>query len=116
MLAYVVKVALTSVLVVAISEVSKRSTLLGALLASLPLTSLLAIVWLWHDTRDAARVAELTSDIFWLVLPSLLFFVVLPSMLRGGFQFWPSLAAASAATVAAYLLALRVLASGSAAG
>ena len=68
---YVVKIVLTSMLVVAISETAKRSSLAGAILASLPLTSLLAFVWLYVDTGDTQKVASLATGIFWLVLPSL---------------------------------------------
>ena len=62
---------MTAVLVVAISEVAKRSSLLGAVLASIPLTSVLAMIWLYADTGDAEKVADLATGIFWLVLPSL---------------------------------------------
>ena len=82
MLAVTIKIVVTAVLVVAISEVAKRSTLLGAVLASLPLTSLLAMIWLYADTGDAQQVADLASGIFWLVLPSLVLFVALPLLLR----------------------------------
>ncbi|MGD9784328.1 MAG: DUF3147 family protein [Hyphomicrobiaceae bacterium] len=98
-----VKALITTVLVIAITEAAKRSTLFGALVASLPLTSLIAIVWLWGDTGDARRIADLSSQIFWLVLPSLVLFVALPLLLRAGVQFWPSMAIASGLTVAAYL-------------
>ncbi len=94
---------------VAISELAKRSTVLGAVLASLPLTSLLAIVWLYGETRDTARVADLASSILWLVLPSLVFFLVLPVLLRRGLAFAPSLAAATALTAVSYCLMLVLL-------
>ena len=97
-----VKVLVTAVVVVAISELAKRSSLWGALLASLPLTSVLAFVWLYLDTRDSTRVADLAQGIFWLVLPSLLLFLILPWLLRAGWTFWPSLVVASAATAASY--------------
>lgn len=61
------KLSLTAVVVVAISEIAKRSSLWAAVLASLPLTSLLAFVWLYIDTRSVERVASLSSGIFWLV-------------------------------------------------
>jgi hypothetical protein len=100
---YVVKVVLTAAVVVAVSEVAKRSTFWSAALASLPLTSLLAFVWLYLDTNDPARVAALSHSIFWLVLPSLTLFVVLPALLRSGVAFWLSLAVACVATAIAYL-------------
>ncbi len=110
MLEYAVKVLITALLVVAISEVSKHSSLFAALLASLPLTSLLAIIWLWHDTHDSVRITSLATGIFWLVLPSLVFFVALPWLLRAGWSFWPSLAAAAGLTAAAYFVMVRILA------
>ena len=84
---YLIKVLLTALLVVAIAEIAKRSTLMGAVLASLPLTSILAIVWLYTDTGDVARVAELAGSVFWLVLPSLALFMVLPAALKAGWSF-----------------------------
>lgn len=109
MFAALLKVAITAIVVVAISEVAKRSSLLGAVLASIPLTSVLAMIWLYADTGDTAKIAELSTDIFWLVLPSLVLFVALPLLLRAGWGFVPSLAAACALTVAAYLLMLAIL-------
>lgn len=96
------KVLITAILVVAISEIGKRSTFAGALLASLPLTSLLALVWLYRDTGDALQAAQLARGIFWLVLPSLLFFLVFPLGVKAGWGFWPSLGAGTACTVCAY--------------
>jgi len=103
-----IKVLITALLVVAIFEVAKRSSLLGALIASLPLTSLLAIIWLWHDTNDSERVAALTQGIFWLVLPSLVFFAALPVLLRAGWTFWPSLAISAGLTTSAYFVMVRI--------
>lgn len=108
---YLIKILLTALLVVAIAEFSKRSTFVGAMMASLPLTSLLAIVWLYTDTGDVARVADLSRGIFWLVLPSLSLFLVLPAAIKAGWSFWPSLAAGCAASTimyAAVLWALRM--------
>jgi cobalamin synthase len=103
------KFGISAGLIVGVSEIAKRSTLWGAVLASIPLVSVLAMIWLYAETRDAARVAALSTDIFWLVLPSLALFLVLPLLLRAGWPFWPALATAVAATVAAYALMLRVL-------
>jgi hypothetical protein len=102
MLTLIVKFALTALIVVAISELGKRSTLAGALLASLPLTSLLALIWLYRDTADAMQAADLARGIFWLVLPSLAFFIVFPAAVRAGSTFWMSMGAGIAATLVAY--------------
>jgi hypothetical protein len=108
-LATAIKIAATAIMVVAISEVAKRSSLFGAVLASIPLTSVLAMIWLYADTGDPEKVAELASGIFWLVLPSLVLFIALPLLIRAGWGFAPSLVAASALTVACYFLMLAIL-------
>lgn len=109
MLYVTLKVLLTSVLVVAVSEAAKRSTLFGAIIASIPLTSVLAMIWLYVDTGDTEKIARLSTGIFWLVLPSLVLFVSLPVLLRSGVDFYASLTASIALTVAAYFAMLYTL-------
>ena len=99
---YLIKVALTAGLIVAVSEVSKRNTLFGGLLASLPLVSLLAMIWLYFDTRDATKVAALSTNIFWLVLPSLVFFLALPPLLKLKLNVYLSFALATALMLVGY--------------
>lgn len=109
MLYATIKVLLTSVLVVAVSETAKRSALFGALIASIPLTSVLAMIWLYVDTGDTEKIARLSTGIFWLVLPSLVLLITLPVLLRAGLDFYPSLAASIVMTVGAYAVMLYVL-------
>lgn len=90
MWAYTFKVIISAVVLVAVAEIGKRSSLWGAALASLPLTSLLAFVWLYIDTSDIQKVSALSHGIFWLVLPSLVLFIALPLLLRSGVGFWCS--------------------------
>jgi hypothetical protein len=106
---YFFRVAITSVIIVAVAEIAKRNTLWAALVASLPLTSLLAFAWLYADTRDIERIAALSQAIFWLVLPSLALFLILPFLLRLGWGFLTSLGVSGAATVAIYLIMLWLL-------
>ena len=107
---YALKIGLSALILVAIAEIAKRSSFWAAALASLPLTSLLALIWLYVDTGDTQKIAALSSGIFWLVLPSLLLFVLLPLLLRNGVGFWVSLALSSAATALAYIGMIRLLA------
>lgn len=105
-----VKILLSALLIYGISEPAKRSSVLGAVTASLPLISILAMIWLWHDTHDAVRVARLSHGVFWLVLPSLVFFMLLPPLLlRWHLAFWLALGIASAATIVSYLALFAVL-------
>lgn len=107
---YLIKVLLTAILVVAVSETAKRSSALGAIIASLPLTSVLAFIWLYAETGDAAKVGALAGNIFWYVLPSLVLFIALPVLIGRGYGFWPSLGAGCGLTFAAYLAMAAVLA------
>jgi hypothetical protein len=103
------KLVLSAAIIAAVSEIARRSTLVGALVASLPLTSVLAMIWLYHETGDASRVADLSREIFWLVLPSLLLFVTLPWLLKRGWTFYMALAVAIGCTTAGYGLMSVVL-------
>lgn len=109
MLYYTLKVLVSALLIVAITEIAKRSSGFAALVASLPLTSLLAFIWLHVEGAPAGEIAGLSSQIFWLVLPSLALFVLLPLLLRQGLGFWLSLGLASAATIVCYLALLPLL-------
>lgn len=107
---YTIKVMLSAGVIVAVAEIAKRSSFWAAALASLPLTSVLAFVWLYLETGDVQKITTLSQGIFWLVIPSLLLFVLLPVMLRAGWDFWVSLAAASCATALGYLCMVWILA------
>jgi hypothetical protein len=102
MLYFIIKTALSGLIVAAVSEIARRSPGWGGLLASLPLTSLLAMVWLWRDSHDGERVAELAGSAFWFILPSLPLFLVLPWLLRSGVPFWVSMATVIIGTLALY--------------
>lgn len=106
---YVIKILLTASVIVAISEIAQRNAFWAAVLASLPLTSLLAFVWIHFETGDVKRIAVLSHDIFWLVLPSLLLFILLPMLLRLEWNFWLSLAVSCAATAFAYYVMIKLL-------
>jgi hypothetical protein len=101
------KAALSGLVIAAASEVARRWSIAGAILISLPLTSILAMIWLYRDTADTREVADLSWSILLVVFPSLVFFVVLPLTLRIG-GFWPALLIASAATAISYALWLWV--------
>jgi hypothetical protein len=102
---YIAKIAITTILIVAISEVAKRSSLVGALLASIPLVSVLAMIWLYVDTK----VSALATSVFWLVLPSLVLFISLPLLLKQGLHFYPSIGLSIGFTSGAYWLMVVTL-------
>ena len=106
---FLAKVLISSLVIAMASELAKRSTLWAALLASLPLTSLLVILWLYRDTHDSQKVIDLSVGIFWAVLPSLIFFLVLPLALKGGLRFTTAMLLSCAVMILSYLLYVAVL-------
>ena len=104
MLYLFIKAAISGALVAAVSEIARRYPGWGGLVASLPLTSLLAMTWLWRDTGDAERVAELSASTIWFIVPSVPLFIALPLLLRSGLGFWVSMAIVVVATLALYAL------------
>ena len=104
MLYFIIKAAVSGLIVAAVSEIARRHPGWGGLVASLPLTSLLAMLWLWRDSGDTARVADLAMGTFWFILPSLPLFLLLPAMIRSGLGFWLSMAIGVAVTLALYAL------------
>ena len=105
-----VKIVITTAIIVLVSEVARRSTLLGALIISIPTVSILSMTWLYVEKRDTAAVAQLATSTMWLVFPSLVLLIVLPLLLRRHVGFALSMTIACGATIACYfamILALR---------
>lgn len=100
----VAKALLSGVLIVAIAELGKRLPALAALVASLPLVSVLGMILLWHARPDAENMAIHAESTFWYVLPSLPMFLLMPWLLRHGSGFWTALLAGCLLSVALYLL------------
>lgn len=109
MIYYITKIAITTILIVAISEIAKRSSFVGALLASVPLVSVLAMLWLYVDTKDIEKVSALSISIFWLVLPSLVLFVTLPLLIKQGLGFYLSIGISIGITAGCYYLMVSFL-------
>tara|TARA_Y100000590_G_scaffold438177_1_gene560666 strand:- start:2783 stop:3133 length:351 start_codon:yes stop_codon:yes gene_type:complete len=109
MLYYIIKIIISSFLIVLISEISKRNSFIGGLLASMPLISILAFIWLYIDTQDSEKVIALAYSIFWLVLPSLALFIMLPFLLKFGINFYISILISIGVTMICYWLMLVLL-------
>jgi len=97
-----IKAAISGVIVAIVSETARRSPGLGALIVSLPLVSILGMIWLWRDTHDPQRMAAHVGATFWYVLPSMPMFLLMPALIRRGVGFWPSLAAGCVLTIGCY--------------
>jgi len=108
MVQFIVKTFVSAIIIAIISTVSKKYPGIGGLITSIPLTSLLAMIWLYQETQDAQKVINLSNSIFWMILPTLVFFIVLPIFLRN-FSFYPALIYSTITLFFTYLIYLQVL-------
>ena len=106
---YAIKVIISSALIVLISEVAKRNGIMAGLFASVPLVSFLAIIWLYIETKDINKIAQLSTDIFWLVLPSLSFFIVFPYLLKKNILFGWAMLLSTGIMIILYLCLILIL-------
>jgi hypothetical protein len=104
----IIKAAISGILIALASEVARKFPGFGALIASLPLVSVIGMIWLWRDTHDPVRLADHAQATLWFVAPSLPMFVLIPVLLCRGAGFWPALALGCALTVVLYLLVVLV--------
>lgn len=103
MIYFILKAVLSGLLIAAVSTIARRSPSVGALVASLPLISVLGMIWLWRDTHDRARMAAHVGATFWYVVPSLPMFLLIPALLRAGMPFYLALLLGCLLTVVLYL-------------
>ena len=106
--ALVARALLAGAMIAAISEIGRRLPATAAVVASLPLVSVLGMIFLWHQRPDAENMAVHSAATFWYVLPSLPMFLAIPALLRAGVNFWVALLAGCVLTVLLYLAMMQV--------
>jgi hypothetical protein len=100
----VLKAAISGILIAVASTLAKKYPGFGALIASLPLISVLGMIWLWEEKPDIGNMAAHAQATFWYVLPSLPMFLVVPALLRNGLTFYPALVIGCVLTIVLYAL------------
>ena len=104
----IIKTIVTALVIVAISEIARRSSLFAGILASIPLTSILAMTWLYFDTRNVKSVIELSNSVLLLIPPSIIFFLTFPFLLKK-IDFLISLAISILLTAITYWIYISLL-------
>ncbi len=105
----ILKLIISSVIITLVSEISKKSSFFGGIIASIPLISILSIIWLYIDSKDVEQIKNLSTSIFWMVIPSLILFLSLPILINIGLNFWFSLIIATILTITFYILTIFIL-------
>ena len=108
--AFITGALLSGLIVALIALIGRKAPAAAALVASLPLISILGMIWLWRDTGDSVMLANHAEATFWYVLPSLPMFLLIPWMLRSGFSFWLALGAGIVMTFLLYLATIGIAA------
>ena len=109
MIYILIKTLITAAVVVAVSEIARRSSLFAGLIASIPLVSFLAIIWLYWETKNSQKIVDLSYSIILMIIPSLTFFIVLPFVMKLQYSFVTSMIVATVSTIIAYWLFIVLL-------
>ncbi|MDA0766833.1 MAG: DUF3147 family protein [Verrucomicrobia bacterium] len=103
------KLFLSALVIVLVTKVQVFNDRLSALLIALPLTSLLAMLWMRAEKQSSERIANHAEGTFWFVLPTLPMFLVLPWMLRQGWGFGISLTLNCLMTIGLFFALVAIL-------
>jgi hypothetical protein len=108
--AFAIRAILSGIIIALIAVIGRKAPAVGALIASLPLISVIGMIWLWRDTADPLLIANHAQATFWYVLPSLPMFLLMPWLLRAGFGFWVALLSGIVVTIILYLATIMIAA------
>jgi len=84
---FLFKLLFTAIIIVIISEIAKHYDRLAALVASLPLVTLITLFWLYYENQPEEKIANHAYYTFWYVIPTLPMFVFFPWAIKV-FGFW----------------------------
>ena len=109
MLYFFFKTAITAMTVVLISEIAKRSSMLAGLIVSIPLTTFLAMIWLYWESQETQKIIDLSHSTLLMIIPSCTFFIFLPTLLKFDFHFSLALFVSILLTASCYYLFISIL-------
>jgi hypothetical protein len=107
---YLVKTLIAALVIVAVGEISKRSSALAAFLLALPIVSITAFVWIYFESKDKLKIADISYETFWYVIPTLPMFLLLSWMLKNDYNFFLSLVICCALTAILFAITQYLLA------
>ena len=109
MIQAIIKIMVSSGIIVIVSEIAKKNSFFAGLIASIPLVSILSMLWLYFETEDIEKIKNLSNSILWMVIPSLTLFLSLPVLINIGFNFYISLIISIIITIGCYSVTLLIL-------
>ncbi len=109
LLQFLAKTIISALIIATVSVVSKKVPLIGAIIISLPITSILALIWLYVDTKDSGQIVQLSNSITLMLVPSFIFFIALSILLKNNMSFPWALVISCGVMIIAYSLYTFVL-------
>ena len=109
MIYFLTKTILTATIIIIVSEIAKRSSLLAAIIISIPLTSLMTFIWVYWESKDTEKIIDLSNNTMIMIIPSFAFFIILPIMLKFKFNFSISIIISILSTSIAYYIFIYLL-------
>ena len=109
MLYFITKIFVTAVVVVLVAEIAKRSSFLAGIIISIPLTTFLALIWLYWETKDIQKLIDLSNSTLLMIIPSCTFFIFFPILLKLNLPFIFSLFTSVLLTAACYFIFVLIL-------
>ena len=106
---YFINIFISSGIILLVSEIAKKDNLIGGLIASIPIVSVLSLIWLYVDTNDIDKVKGLANGILWMVVPSMSLLIVLPILINYGIKFYLSLTISGLVTMVCYLVTISLI-------
>lgn len=106
---YAIKTLISAFIIVLVGEASKRSHALAVLLLALPIVSVISFVWLYVETGDKVKIADLSYETFWYVLPTLPMFLLLSYLLRRDLNLYAALGICAIVTATLFAVTQGVL-------
>ena len=85
---FVIKIIISALIIATVTEIAKRYTSVGGLIAAMPITTLLSIIWLYYEKTDLTLLSNFTSAVFWGIWPTLLFFISAMYLFKKGWNFY----------------------------
>ena len=106
---YFIKVFISSAIIVLVSEIAKKDNIIGGLIASIPIVSVLSMIWLYIDTNNIDKVKALANGVLWMIFPSMSLFIILPILINCGIKFYLSLTISILITMVCYLITISFM-------
>jgi hypothetical protein len=106
---YFIKIIIAVLVIVLVTELSKKDTKIAALLLALPIISFTAYTMIWFESKDTDKIAKLANENFIYVLPVMPVLPLLSWMLKNGFGYFTALITVTILMIILFYLLQKIL-------